>query len=113
MFFPGAHVRVWLYNRPTDMRKSYDGLSALVKTVLQEDPASGHLFVFVNRKRTHKQSVTIPRDEYDTFQAQMKSLQTQLDWFKRQLFWREVGEAPATRLGDSARLAQTPWRVLA
>ena len=50
MFFPEAHVRVWLYTRPTDMRKSYDGLSALVKNVLCENPTSGHLFVFINRR---------------------------------------------------------------
>ena len=52
MFFPEAQVRVWLYNQPTDMRKSYDGLSALVKTKLEEDPLSGQLFVFINRKCT-------------------------------------------------------------
>ena len=51
MFFPEAHVRMWLYTQPTDMRKSYDGLSAVVKNVLHEDPTSGHLFVFINRKR--------------------------------------------------------------
>jgi transposase len=50
MFFPESQVRVWLYNRPTDMRKSYDGLSALVKNKLKEDPLSGQLFVFINRK---------------------------------------------------------------
>lgn len=51
MFFPEAQVRVWLYTRPTDMRKSFDGLSALVKNTLAEDPTSGHLFAFINRKR--------------------------------------------------------------
>ena len=43
MFFPEDRVRVWLYARPTDMRKSFDGLSALVRNVLKEDPVSGHL----------------------------------------------------------------------
>ena len=52
MFFPESQVRVWLYARPTDMRKSFDGLSALVKNTLREDPLSGHLFVFINRKRS-------------------------------------------------------------
>ena len=32
------------------------------------------------------QSITIPRAEYDALQAQVQSLKTQLDWFKRQLF---------------------------
>ena len=44
--------RVWLYTQPTDMRKSYNGLSALVKNTLSDNPLSGNLFVFVNRKRT-------------------------------------------------------------
>lgn len=53
MFFPATRVRVWLYARPTDMRKSFAGLSALAKHALGEDPTSGDLFVFINRKRTY------------------------------------------------------------
>lgn len=64
MFFPEAQVRVWLYTQPTDMRKSYDGLSALVRNVLQEDPASGHLFVFINRKRTQMKVLYFDRTGY-------------------------------------------------
>ena len=36
MFFPEAHVRIWLYTPPADIRKSFDGLSALVKNQNQE-----------------------------------------------------------------------------
>jgi len=64
MFFPEAQVRVWLYTQPTDMRKSYDGLSALVKNTLHEDPASGHLFVFINRKRTQMKVLYFDRSGY-------------------------------------------------
>lgn len=64
MFFPEAHVRVWLYTRPTDMRKSYDGLSALVKQALHEDPTNGHLFVFINRKRTQMKVLYFDRSGY-------------------------------------------------
>jgi transposase len=64
MFFPEAQVRVWLYTRPTDMRKSYDGLSALVKNTLHEDPASGHVFVFINRKRTQMKVLYFDRSGY-------------------------------------------------
>lgn len=42
-------VRVYMASEPVDMRKSFDGLSAATREVLQEDPMSGHLFVFVNR----------------------------------------------------------------
>ena len=44
-------VRVFLYRRPTDMRKSFNGLVALVESKLKQDPLSGSFFVFVNRRR--------------------------------------------------------------
>jgi len=44
-------VRVFVCTTPTDMRKSFDGLCALAQAVLQQDPFSGHLFVFVSRRR--------------------------------------------------------------
>ena len=64
MFFPEAQVRVWLSTRPADMRKSFDGLSALVRNALQEDPTSGHLFVFINRKRTQMKVLYFDRSGY-------------------------------------------------
>ncbi|MEJ2330709.1 MAG: IS66 family insertion sequence element accessory protein TnpB [Gammaproteobacteria bacterium] len=51
MFFPESRVRIWLCTQSTDMRKSFNGLSALVKNKLQDNPLSGELFVFVNRRR--------------------------------------------------------------
>jgi transposase len=50
MFGLSAAVRVYLAARPADMRKSFDGLSALASG-LALDPLSGHLFVFVNKRR--------------------------------------------------------------
>lgn len=44
-------VRIYVCAEPTDMRKSFDGLSALVEQVLAEDPFSGHLFCFFNARR--------------------------------------------------------------
>ena len=35
------------------MRKSFDGLSGLVRSGLERDPLSGDVYVFVNRRRTH------------------------------------------------------------
>ena len=52
MFFPEGHLRVYLYGEPVDMRKSFDGLYALVRNGLKLDPLSGHLFAFVNRRAT-------------------------------------------------------------
>lgn len=42
-------VRVWVATTPIDMRKSFDGLIAIVENFLQRDPQSGHLFVFRNK----------------------------------------------------------------
>ena len=45
-----APRRIFAYTQPTDMRKSFQGLLALVQRVFTEDPYSGSLFVFVNRR---------------------------------------------------------------
>lgn len=44
-------VEIYLCVKPTDMRKSFDGLFALAVGQLNLDPFSGGLFVFVNRRR--------------------------------------------------------------
>ena len=46
-----SQLRVFLYRRPTDMRKSFNGLVALTEAELKQDPLSGSFFVFVNRRR--------------------------------------------------------------
>jgi transposase len=43
-------VRIFIGSAPIDMRKSIDGLYAIVKEELEEDAYSGHLFVFVSRR---------------------------------------------------------------
>jgi transposase len=50
MFFPERRVRVFVYGRPVDMRLGFTGLYALTRHRLGQDPMSGHLFVFVNRR---------------------------------------------------------------
>lgn len=45
-------TKIFVCREPTDMRASYDSLCARTKAVLQKDPFSGHLFLFVNRTRT-------------------------------------------------------------
>ena len=47
----GSGAKIFLVAGPTDMRKSFDTLAAVVRTVIQDDPLSGHLFVFCNRRR--------------------------------------------------------------
>jgi transposase len=52
MFFPEGHVRMFLYGQPVNMRLSFDGLYALAKHVMHQDPLSGNVFAFINRRAT-------------------------------------------------------------
>jgi transposase len=45
-------TKVFVCKEPTDMRASYDTLFAKAKGVLAQDPFSGHLFLFINSRRT-------------------------------------------------------------
>jgi len=47
--FPPA-VRIWLATAAADLRKSFDGLAELVRQHLRDDPLSGHVFVFRNKR---------------------------------------------------------------
>jgi transposase len=44
-------MRVFVALEPVDMRQSYNGLYARVQSVLEQDPTSGHLYVFTNKAR--------------------------------------------------------------
>ncbi len=44
-------IRVFVCTQPTDMRRGFDSLSGMVSQTLQQDPLSGHLFLFRNRRR--------------------------------------------------------------
>ena len=50
MSLPAA-VRIFVARGPTDLRRSFDSLCAVVVDVLHQDPLCGHLFVFFNRRR--------------------------------------------------------------
>lgn len=45
-------VRVYVATEPVNLRKSFDGLTNEVREVLRGDPLSGHVFVFLNRRKT-------------------------------------------------------------
>jgi transposase len=50
MFFPEGQIRVFVYGKPVNMRLSYDGLYALAKHTMQQNPLSGNLVAFINRR---------------------------------------------------------------
>ncbi len=59
-----ASVRVYLCTSPCDMRRSFDGLHALVTNSLQLDALAGHLFVFSNRRRDRIKILYWDRDGF-------------------------------------------------
>ena len=57
-----ASVRVYQCLAPTDMRRSFDGLHALVRDHLQLDAFAGHLYIFSNRRRDRVKILYWDRD---------------------------------------------------
>ena len=57
-----ATVRMFLCAEPVDMRKSFDGLLGLVESALALDPLSGHLFLFLNKRRDRIKMLFWERD---------------------------------------------------
>jgi len=51
MFSLNDSMRYWLYNQPTDMRKSYHTLSGIVSNCMGLDPYNGDVYIFMNKPR--------------------------------------------------------------
>jgi transposase len=83
---PGT-VKIFLCLTPTDMRKSIDGLAGLAHNVLRQDPLSGHLFVFLGKRRDRLKLLYFDGDGYAL-------------WYKR----LEVGvfRLPAAQAGQTS-----------
>jgi transposase len=45
-------TKIFMARESVDMRRSFDGLSVAVRSLLQQDPMSGYLFIFLNRTRS-------------------------------------------------------------
>jgi len=59
-----ASVRVYLCLSPCDMRRSFDGLHALVRDHLQLDAFAGHLYLFANKRRDRVKILYWDRDGF-------------------------------------------------
>ena len=57
-------VRIFLAATPADMRKGFDGLAQLVRDGIPQDPLSGHLFVFLNKRRNRIKILYWDRDGF-------------------------------------------------
>jgi len=69
---PGT-VQIFVCLTPTDMRKSIDGLAGLASTVLEQDPLSGHLFVFAGKRRDRVKLLYWDGDGYALWYKELES----------------------------------------
>lgn len=64
-------VKIFVSLQPTDMRRGFPGLSGEVQSTLQQDPLSGHLFLFHNRRRDRIKILFWDGDGYAIFYKQL------------------------------------------
>lgn len=57
-------VRVYVATAAVSLRKSFEGLSNEVRAVLAKDPLTGHVFVFLNRRRNQVKLLVWTRGGY-------------------------------------------------
>ncbi len=59
-----ASVRIFVCTTPQDMRRSFDGLAVACRERLGEDPESGAVFVFINRRANRIKAIWFDRNGY-------------------------------------------------
>lgn len=67
MFQISGPMKIFVALEPVDLRRGFEGLSALVQQTLQQDPLSGHLFLFRNRRRDRLKILFWDGDGYALF----------------------------------------------
>lgn len=80
MFFPEQNVRVFLYGQPVDMRRSFDGLYAIAKHGMQQDPLLGQLFAFINRRATQIKVLYWDRNGWCVWAKRLEQGRLLSDW---------------------------------
>lgn len=89
-----ASVRVFAARERVDFRKGFDGLCAIVREHFREDPLSGHLYLFFNRRGNRVKILVWDRNGFWILYKRLE----------RGVFERIVGEGSKVEI-DRARLA--------
>ena len=69
---PLGAARIYLYAQNVDMRKSFDGLHAIIQSEFPSDELGGHLFLFLNRRRDRLKLMTWERDGWIIFYKRLE-----------------------------------------
>jgi transposase len=105
-----ASVRVYLCLSACDMRKSFDGLHALVTQSMELDAFGGHLFVFANRRRDRIKILYWDRDGFAVWAKRLEegtyAVPAEGDGEKR----REITAPELAALLSGIDLSQTKHR---
>lgn len=72
MVLAGDVRRILAYRHPVDMRKSFDGLVGLVQNALLDDPLSGSMYVFTNRRRSYVKAIYWDRTGFCLFAKRLE-----------------------------------------
>jgi len=80
MFFAEGQIQVRLFGQPCDMRKSYDGLQALVRHAMGHEPLDGSLYVFVNRRGSQLKCLYFDRSGYCIWGKRLEAGRFIGDW---------------------------------
>ncbi len=59
-----ASVRIYVAAEAVDLRRGFDGLAAATRSLIRQDPLSGHLFVYLNRRRNRIKLLVWDRTGY-------------------------------------------------
>ena len=62
----------YLYHQATDMRKSFDGLSGIIKNELGQNPLSGDVFIFINKRRDRVKLLCWQGDGYALYYKRLE-----------------------------------------
>ncbi len=90
MFFPEGQIRVHLYGEPADMRCSFDGLQALTRHAMGQDPLDGALYVFINRRATQVRVLYFDRSGFCVWAKRLEAGRFISDWSRvrtQQMDW--------------------------
>jgi transposase len=101
-------IRIYVATAPANLRKSFEGLSNEVRAVLLAEPLSGHVFLFLNRRRTQVKMLMWTRGGYTivhkrlergrfTFPAQVHTGAARVEIDAHELAMLLEGLAPTTR----------------
>ena len=95
MLTVAGSVRIFVCTQPADMRRSFDGLGGMAENLMQQDPLSGHLFLFRNRNRDRLKILYWDRDGLAIWYKRLESGTWQFPTDVKPVRCDEAGDAPA------------------